>query len=124
MRKAIMILQTLKNNNNSLSATVKIQKPGYEDTIEEICKMALNEQTPKQLKMIRSKFYDLLVKGITADLVLLLMVKYLLKNVDKKIKLSIVEYGVLSDFRCQLGSKDIIHLEAFTATIMMIKSRS
>lgn len=120
MRRAIMILQTLKNNNNSLTAQLKVPTPGYEEVVNEICSMTLNEQTPKQLKLIRSKFYELLVKGISADIILNLMAKKFLSKIDNFIKNQLIEQAVNCDYRCQLGSKDIIHLEAFTAIVMMI----
>ena len=50
MRKGIMILQGLKANSTSLTASTKVLKPGYEDTISEIADDIVREQTPKQLK--------------------------------------------------------------------------
>lgn len=120
MRKAIMQLQLLKNDNKTIPTKVKLVTPGYEGTVQEICKMTLNEQTPKQLRNIRTKFYDLLVKGISADVIINLMAKIFLKSIDNFIKLPMMEQAVQCDFRCQLGQKEIIHLEAFAAIVMMI----
>ena len=123
MRKAIMILQTLKSQHNNMSAQLKMPVPGYEEVVETICNMALQEQTPKQLRLIRSKFYELLVKGITAEVVLTLMAKQLLRIVDNSAKLQVIEHAVQCDYRCMQGQKDIVHLEAFTAIVMMIMRR-
>ena len=124
MRKGIMILQGLKANYPSLSASTKVQKPGYEDTISDIADDIVREQTPKQLKLIRSKFYELITKGISANLIICLLTKYLLDRIDDGAKIKLVSESVNWDLRCQLGSKEIIHLEAFAAISMMIVRES
>lgn len=43
--------------------------PDYEGFIGEIATDVNTDQSPAQLKQIRGKLYELLTKGITADLI-------------------------------------------------------
>ena len=64
-----MMLQTCKLKNPSLSENTNIPTPEYEVFTKEIAKDVLTEQSPKQLKVIRGKLYELLTKGITSDMI-------------------------------------------------------
>ena len=44
-------------------------KPDFEGFIGEIANDVTFDQSPQQLKMIRGKLYELLTKGITADVI-------------------------------------------------------
>ncbi len=64
-----MMLQTCKLKNPNLSDNTNIPSPEFELFTKEISKDVLTEQSPKQLKMIRGKLYELLTKGITSDMI-------------------------------------------------------
>lgn len=53
--------------------------PEYESYTREIAKDVITEQSPKQLRLIRSKLYDLLTKGITPGMIFQVLVRELLK---------------------------------------------
>lgn len=118
MRKAICTLQALRSMSSNIKK-MNIPKAGYEEVINEICDMIINEQTPKQLRNIRSRFYELLTKGIGADIIFVLMIRQLLPKYSNESKLKLLGHSVDSDFRCKQGQKDIIHLESFAALSMM-----
>ena len=64
-----MMLQTVKLKNPNLSTKSYIPCPEYESYTKEIAKDVITEQSPKQLRSIRAKLYELLTKGITADMI-------------------------------------------------------
>ena len=64
-----MMLQTVKLKNNVLSSKTYVPCPEYESYAKEIAKDVFTEQSPKQLRSIRAKLYELLTKGITADMI-------------------------------------------------------
>lgn len=64
-----MILQTIRVKSNNLSANTNVPKPDFEGFICEIAGDVCHEQSPSQLKLIRAKLYELLTKGITADVI-------------------------------------------------------
>jgi replication factor C subunit 3/5 len=69
LRRAIMILQTIRVKSNSLNANTAVPRPDFEGFICEIAGDVCADQSPAQLKLIRGKLYELLTKGITADVI-------------------------------------------------------
>jgi replication factor C subunit 3/5 len=55
--------------NEKLTEKTFVPAPEYEAFIRDIAKDILTEQSPKKLREIRSKLYELLTKGITADMI-------------------------------------------------------
>ena len=53
----------------SLHANTQVPRPDYEGFIAEIAMDVVREQSPQQLRQIRTKLYELLTKGITADVI-------------------------------------------------------
>ena len=64
-----MMLQTCKLKNPSLHAQTQIPRPDYEAFIAEIAGDVVKEQSPQNLRQIRTKLYELLTKGITPDII-------------------------------------------------------
>ena len=128
LRRAIMMLQTAKLKNPNLSAGSHVPSPEYETFTKEIAKDVLLEQSPKQLRQIRSKLYDLLTKGITPDMIFQVLTREFLNPSNEKkgsqmpeqIKPEILKFAVIFEHRCKEGAKAIIHLEAFLARVMAL----
>ena len=129
MRRAIMMLQTVKLKNASLSNKSYVPCPEYESYTKEIAKDVISEQSPKQLRAIRAKLYELLTKGITPDMIFQVLTREFLKSAgDKKmggsmpeqVKPEILRFAVLFEHRCKEGAKAIIHLEAYLARVMCL----
>ena len=119
LRKAIMMLQSVSlKTNNRLGARTPVPVPEYETFIKEIVMDTLKEQTPKNLRHIRTKIYELLTKGITAEIIFLLLVRFLMKRVDQSLRKTILKYACIFEHRCKAGSKAIMHIEAYLARVM------
>jgi len=87
LRKAIMMLQSVVlKTQGKLGARVQVPIPEYETFISEIVKDVMKEQTPKNLRYIRTKLYELLTKGITPDIIFLLLVRFLILKVDVSLR--------------------------------------
>lgn len=121
-----MMLQTMKVKNQALSVKTTVPRPDYEGFIGEIAKDVNAEQSPMALKAIRGKLYELLTKGITADVIFQILCREFLKNQVSKstlpepIKPSVLNFAVQFEGRCREGSKPIMHLEAFLARTMAL----
>jgi replication factor C subunit 3/5 len=130
MRRAIMMLQTLRVKNQSLKPSTAIPMPDYEGFICEIATDVNADQSPNQLKLIRGKLYELLTKGITADVIFQTLCREFLKTQQSRstlvesIKPQVLRYAVLFEGRCREGSKPIMHLEAFLARTMALIKQS
>ena len=119
-----MMLQTAYVEKSSITASTKPHIPEYEAHIEQIAKLAIDEQSPKQLKKIRGMFYELLTKGIPGDHILVKLTHAFFESMPERVHSVLSDVSVNCDMRLRAGSKDIIHLEAFTATVMMVKRQS
>ena len=64
-----MMLQTAKLKSQNLTSQSQVPRPDYEGFIGEIACDVVREQSPQNLRQIRTKLYELLTKGITADLI-------------------------------------------------------
>ena len=100
-------------------------RPDYEGFIGEIAIDVVREQSPQNLRQIRTKLYELLTKGITADLIFTNLAREFLKSGGKgglpeQVKPMVLKFAVLFEGRCRDGSKPIIHLEAFLARVMSL----
>ena len=64
---------------------------------------------------------ELLIHGFRADYIIYKMTSDIIENnkIKEDIKKKVIEAGALFDLRAKNGTKDFIHLEAFTAKIMM-----
>jgi replication factor C subunit 3/5 len=80
--------------------------------------------------MIRTKLYELLTKGITADMIFGILARVFLKkpsagdnknaSLPEPIKPEVLKFAVMFEHRCKEGSKAIFHLEAFLARVMAL----
>jgi replication factor C subunit 3/5 len=70
--------------------------------------------------IIRKKFYDLLSHCIPPELIIKTLTIELLKKLDSELKYELVQWAAYYEHRLQMGSKPMIHLEAFVAKFMFI----
>ena len=76
--------------------------------------------------MIRTKLYELLTKGISADMIFQILMKEFLKGGQKSkalpelLKPEVLKFAVMFESRCRSGAKSIMHLEAFLARVMSL----
>eukprot|EP00354_Favella_ehrenbergii_P011539 CAMPEP_0170463896 /NCGR_PEP_ID=MMETSP0123-20130129/8831_1 /TAXON_ID=182087 /ORGANISM="Favella ehrenbergii, Strain Fehren 1" /LENGTH=191 /DNA_ID=CAMNT_0010729433 /DNA_START=451 /DNA_END=1026 /DNA_ORIENTATION=+ len=126
IRRAIMMLQTLHLKTPNLQANSQVPRPDYESFIAEIAQDVVSEQSPQNLRQIRTKLYELLTKGITSDVIFQNLAREFLKlqqsqsTLPEAIKTEVLKYAVLFEGRCRDGAKPIIHLEAFLARVMAL----
>ena len=87
----------------------------------------LKEQTPRKLRELRVKVYELLSHCIPANVIIKTLAKELVnrlpKGVDELLKLQVFHFAAEYEHRLQMGSKAIYHIEAFIAKIMSIYKR-
>lgn len=129
-----MMLQTVKLKNQTLNSKSYVPCPEYESYTKEIAKDVISEQSPKQLRQIRSKLYELLTKGITADMIFQVLTREFLSgdksnnkassrmglSMPEQVKPDILRFAVMFEHRCKEGAKAIIHLEAYLARVMCL----
>eukprot|EP01126_Amoeba_proteus_P012901 TRINITY_DN1536_c0_g1_i5.p1 TRINITY_DN1536_c0_g1~~TRINITY_DN1536_c0_g1_i5.p1 ORF type:complete len:261 (-),score=40.35 TRINITY_DN1536_c0_g1_i5:152-934(-) len=120
LRRAIMTLQACHVDQYPFQPDQKIHQPDWEIFISSIVTLLLSEQSPKQLLLVRSKFYELLVHCIPPTEIMKKLTLVLLDSVDLSLKYEVVKWAAFYEHRICEGSKAIFHLEAFAAKFMTI----
>ena len=118
LRRAIMIMQSIYIQNNKLPIEAQIPVPEWEKYIKEITVNILEEQSPKSLKIVRGKLYEVLASCIPATTVFIALTKEILARVDLGLKQWVLSESAKYELIMKSGSKPIIHLEAFIAKFM------
>jgi len=123
LRRAILILEATKANNQVLSPTSKVEIADWEIFVQRMAQDILQEQSPRRLLHLRSALYELLGACIPPEIVLKKLTQELMHKLDSQLKYETAEWAAYYEHRIQLGSKPIYHLEAFVAKFMALYRR-
>jgi len=113
------MFQTSAMETNQLSDT-KIKKTPWELYIEQIAQLITENQTPEHLLLTRNKLYELLSNCIPPEVIFKKLTLALMSRVDDSLRIDIAKWSAYHEHRMHLGTKAIIHLEAFVAKFMAI----
>lgn len=124
----VLARKIVQNSGRSISRAMFMAKQGSADKmvwmqyVDSICAGVFLEQTPRKLLDVRDSLTELLAAGVPASLVLKTLMHSLLKHDalrdEDSVKTKIVKWAAVYEHRICVGSKDILHLEAFVATVM------
>ena len=126
----VLAHKIVQNSGRSISRAMHMAKQGSADKmvwiqyIDSICTGVFLEQSPRKLLDVRESLTELLNAGVPASLVLKTLMHSLLKHDALRdedatqIKKDIVKSAAVYEHRICVGSKAILHLEAFVATFM------
>lgn len=112
------MLEACKVQKYPFTKTQEVPEIDWQRFLNETASQILLEQTPQRLEQTRDRLYELLSQGIPPDVIFKGLVQILTKSCDIDIKAEILGFASLYEFRMQLGSKQIFHLEAFVAHFM------
>jgi replication factor C subunit 3/5 len=117
------MLEACKVQKYPFTKTQDVPEIDWQRFLDDTANQILLEQSPQKLEKIRDRLYELLSQGIPPNMIFKRLVQVLTKKCDVEVKSQIYEFASLYEFRMQLGSKQIYHLEAFVAHFMMIYKR-
>ncbi|TPX31741.1 hypothetical protein SmJEL517_g05020 [Synchytrium microbalum] len=123
MRKAVLMLEAAKVQQYPFTDDQIVTKPDWEEFTANVARAILREQTPAQLLVVRNYLYELLTHMIPPDIIIRTLALNLVKDVSEEMKGNIVELAAQYEHQIRLGSKPIIHLEAFVAKFMSLYRR-
>lgn len=96
----------------------------WEKYIVSICSGVFLEQSPRKLLDVCESLNELLLAGVPSSIILKTLMYQLIQNDNLKavdgVKREIVRWAAVYEHRLSVGSRDIVHLEAFVATFMDI----
>jgi replication factor C subunit 3/5 len=118
LRRAIMIMQSVYIQHNKLPPEAPVPIPEWEKYLKEITHNIIEDQSPKCLKIVRGKLYEVLASCIPATTIFITLTKELLLRTDPVMKQWILCEAGKYELTMKSGSKPIIHLEAFIAKFM------
>lgn len=123
-----LVSQIVESSGRSISRAMFMAKAGSADKmlwvkyIESMCTGVFLEQSPRKLIDVRDSLYELLVAGVPASIILKTLMYGLISHKNLKgedgVKREIVKWAAVYEHRICVGSRDILHLEAFVASFM------
>eukprot|EP00659_Diplonema_papillatum_P020797 gene20797-32049_t len=113
MRRAILVLEATKVHKNALDDRTELVLPDWSAFIREIAVKILQEQTPKSVWEVRSKLYELLGNCVPGDVIMQELATHLMSHVDSNTQIRVAAIAAQFEHNLQVGSKAIVHLEAF-----------
>jgi len=119
LRRALLMFQTCAMENSQL-INVKIKKTPWELYIEQIAQLIIENQSPEHLLLTRNKLYELLANCVPPQVIFEKLTTALMNRVDDSLRYDIAKWSSFHEHRMHLGSKSILHLEAFIAKFMAI----
>jgi replication factor C subunit 3/5 len=120
LRAALLSLEASHWASKSEGKGPMVFEPDWRIVCHEIVDQIRKEQSPASLLQVRSKFYDLLTHCVPADVIFVSVLKRLLAFVPKKLALQLCYWAAAYEYRARLGTKAILHLEAFAAKCMAL----
>ncbi|PWV07345.1 putative replication factor C, subunit 3 [Trypanosoma cruzi] len=121
LRRALLMVEAAAMTKVDFSGNgADIPQPDWRVFLDEIANDILSEQTPKKLHEIRGKFYNLLGQCVSGELILRLVLEKLMSAVDPALRRPLVALAAQYDHNMKLGTKTIVHLEAFSAGVMQL----
>lgn len=121
LRRGLLMLQAAAMNGVALTGPgTDIPLPDWKSYLQEISQQIMMEQTPRGLYEIRRMFYDLLGQCISGDTIMKELLLSLISLASPKLHADIFRLAAKFDYAMKVGSKPIVHLEAFTAAVMQL----
>ena len=119
LRRALLMLEAAKMMKADFSGSgMDIPIPDWKMYLQEIAQDILREQTPQKLHDVRLKYYELLGQCVPGEIILKELMLLLLVVVAPQHRREIIAVAAEFDHNMKLGTKPIMHLEAFTAAAM------
>lgn len=113
LRRALLILETMHINE-----TKDIIKPSYILFVQKMAKKMVENPNLEKIKEIRSDFYELEEHLIPIDIIFKILIRSLLQLCDTSLKAKLLKLASHYEHQMRLGSKRIMHFEAFACHFM------
>jgi replication factor C subunit 3/5 len=119
LRRALLLFEAMSMHNDVLQADTPVITLDWEGVIQKLAVGIFKERTVSRISQSRTVLYELLSHCIPAKIILKSLLLELLKLVNDRAKVAVVELASVFDERLSLGNKSIYHLEGFVAKSMV-----
>lgn len=122
LRRGLLMLEASAMNGVDLRGTGSdIPLPDWKLYLQDVVDCMIAEQSPKVLYDIRKMFYDVLAQCISGETIFREVVDCLIgSSVPVALHGDIFQLAAKYEFNMRIGTKPIVHLEAFTAAVMQV----
>eukprot|EP00796_Vickermania_ingenoplastis_P006627 gene6627-4747_t len=121
LRRGILMLEAAVMNKVDLSgAGGDIPLPDWKLFLQDAVQVILTEQSPKALHDVRRMYYDVLGHCIAGETVLRELTDALVASLPAALQPAIFRLAAQYDYNMRVGTKPVLHLEAFTAGVMQL----
>jgi replication factor C subunit 3/5 len=126
LRRALLMFEAARAQKFPLPDQMDVPTTPWEDNIKEIVQLMMEEQSPKRMLVVRSRFYDLLSSCIPGHDIFKTMVKVIMTKItgEKALLHHTLVAAATYDHTMVLGQKEIFHLEAFAGRFMSLMKES
>lgn len=115
LRRAILILEAMHVQGNN-----KVSIPQWQHQIKDLARLILQTQNVSKLVEVRTRFFELQTHLVPSELIMRELVKEILPCLsDPHVKSKLIELAAEYEHNMRLGSKHVIHFEAFVAKFMV-----
>jgi replication factor C subunit 3/5 len=120
LRSALLSLEASYWTSKAGRKGSALPEPDWRSICDEIADQIRKEQTPPSLLRVRALYYDLLTHCIPVDIILSMVLRRLLERVPVALGQQLCFWAAEYEYRACMGSKAILHLEAFAAKCMAL----
>lgn len=123
LRRAILMLEAAKAQMYPFSPTQMVPLMDYEVYIKSLANIVCTDQSPSGLINSRSKVYELIVNCIPADVIIKKLIFFIMDRIlaeHDNVKHEIVSWTSHYEHRMNLGQKEVFHIDALIARIMLL----
>ncbi|CAK9049800.1 Replication factor C subunit 3 (Activator 1 38 kDa subunit) (A1 38 kDa subunit) (Activator 1 subunit 3) (Replication factor C 38 kDa subunit) (RF-C 38 kDa subunit) (RFC38) [Durusdinium trenchii] len=117
LRRALLMAEAQRVRNDP---NAEVPVPDWESFIAGIVSKIEREQSPKMLLEVRKDLYHVLGNCIPPSVVFQTLVYYLVKRMDASLAHDVFSAAADYEHRMHLGQKDVYHIEAFVAQVMLL----
>lgn len=121
LRRGLLMLEAAAMNKVDVTGTGSdIPLPDWKVFLHDAVQCMLAEQSPKVLHDIRLMYYDILSQCISGETILREVVDTLMSSVPASVQTGVIHLAAKYDYNMRVGTKPVVHLEAFTAGVMQL----
>lgn len=113
LRRALLMMETMYINSSQ-----EIIKPSYMLYIQRIAKKMIENPTLEKVKDIREDFYELEQHLIPVEIIFKVLIRSLLHICNGVLKGKLLQLASHYEHQMRVGSKRVLHFEAFVAHFM------
>ncbi|XP_076267252.1 replication factor C subunit RfC38 [Rhynchophorus ferrugineus] len=120
LRRALLMCEACKVENNSFQDYKTIPQPDWKVFITKLADFIIQKQSIQNIVRIREQLYELLTNGIPPEVIFRNLVEALVLKCNEAVIPFLVQEAAIYEYRMTQGNKHIIHLEAFVIKAMCL----